>query len=93
MAKSISRRDVLRSLTIGITAGSVLGTILAGVVKGRTMTAWPTIQGDLEKVGATVVDRDVVVDRNLVTSRKPDDIPAFVRESLALLEQRARSAA
>lgn len=59
--------------------------ITAMVVKGRTMTAWPTIQGDLRQVGANVVDRDVVVYGNLVTSRKPDDLPAFIRESLKLL--------
>jgi deglycase len=60
--------------------------ITADVVKGRTLTAWKTIQDDLRKVGANVVDQEVVVDGNLVTSRKPDDIPAFVRESEALLQ-------
>jgi protease I len=59
----------------------------AGVVKGRKLTAWSTIQEDLKQVGANVVDQDVVVDQNLVTSRKPDDIPAFVRESLKVLQQ------
>jgi deglycase len=59
----------------------------AGVVKGRTMTAWTTIQQDLKQVGAKVVDQEVVVDKNLVTSRKPDDIPAFIRESEKLLQQ------
>lgn len=61
--------------------------ITARVVKGRTLTAWPTIQDDLKQVGATVVDKEVVVDGNLVTSRKPDDIPAFTRESMKLLEK------
>lgn len=55
--------------------------------KGRRMTAWKTIQGDLEKAGAEVSDQEVVVDRNLVTSRQPADIPAFVRESLKVAEQ------
>jgi len=50
------------------------------------MTAWKTVQGDLKKAGADVVDREVVVDRNLVTSRMPEDIPAFIRESLKVLE-------
>jgi protease I len=59
--------------------------ITAEVVKGRRMTAWPTIQGDLRKMGADVVDEEVVVDGNLVTSRKPDDLDAFVRESLRLV--------
>jgi protease I len=61
--------------------------ITARVVKGRTMTAWKTIQDDLQQVGAKVVDKEVVVDRNLVTSRQPSDIPAFIRESLKLLEK------
>jgi deglycase len=61
--------------------------ITAHVVKGRKLTAWQTIQDDLAQVGANVVDQDVVVDKNLVTSRKPADIPAFIRESLKLLEK------
>jgi deglycase len=61
--------------------------ITARVFKGRTMTAWMTIQDDLKLVGANVVDRDVVVDKNLVTSRKPADIPAFIRESMKLMEK------
>ena len=61
--------------------------ITADVVKDRRMTAWKTIQGDLKKVGANVVDEEVVVDGNLVTSRQPGDIPAFNRESLKLLQR------
>jgi protease I len=49
----------------------------AGVVSGRTMTSWPTVGTDLRNAGANWVDREVVVDAGLVTSRKPDDIPAF----------------
>jgi deglycase len=49
----------------------------ADVVRGRTLTSWPSIRTDLRNAGATVVDREVVVDMGLVTSRKPDDIPAF----------------
>jgi protease I len=59
--------------------------ITAGMVEGRTLTAWKTVQGDLRHTRANVVDRDVVVDRNLVTSRQPGDLDAFVRESLKLL--------
>ena len=55
--------------------------------KDHKMTAWKTVQGDLEKAGADVVDQEVVVDRNLVTSRQPSDIPAFIRESERLLSQ------
>ena len=61
--------------------------ISADEYKGRRLTAWKTIQGDLTRMGANVVDEEVVVDGNLVTSRQPSDIPAFVRESLTLLER------
>jgi protease I len=49
----------------------------AGVVKGRNLTSWPTLQTDIRNAGGTWVDQEVVVDQGLVTSRKPDDIPAF----------------
>lgn len=49
----------------------------AEVVSGRTITSWPAIRTDVRNAGATWVDQDVVVDNGLVTSRKPDDIPAF----------------
>jgi protease I len=62
--------------------------ITADMVQGRTMTSWKTVQVDLRHAGAKVVDKEVVVDRNLVTSRKPDDLDGFVRESLSLLENR-----
>jgi protease I len=51
--------------------------IEAGVVDGRTLTSWPSLQTDLQNAGASWVDEEVVVDQGLVTSRKPDDIPAF----------------
>ena len=51
--------------------------IEAEVVSGRTITSWPAIKTDVRNAGATWVDQDVVVDNGLVTSRKPDDIPAF----------------
>jgi protease I len=49
----------------------------AGVVKGRKLTSWPTLQTDIRNAGGNWVDQEVVVDQGLVTSRKPDDIPAF----------------
>ena len=52
----------------------------AGVVRGRTLTSWPAIQTDVKNAGGNWVDREVVVDNGLVTSRKPDDIPAFNRK-------------
>lgn len=61
--------------------------LTADEYKDRRMTAWKTVQGDLAKAGAEVADEEVVVDRNLVTSRQPSDIPAFIRESLKVLAQ------
>jgi len=49
----------------------------AGVVKGRRLTSWPSLQTDIRNAGGSWVDDEVVVDGGLVTSRKPDDIPAF----------------
>ena len=49
----------------------------AGVVRGRRLTSWPSLRTDLRNAGADWVDEEVVVDGNLVTSRKPDDLPAF----------------
>lgn len=49
----------------------------ADVVDGRTVTSWPSLRTDLENAGAEVVDQEVVIDGNLITSRKPEDIPAF----------------
>jgi protease I len=57
----------------------------AGVLTGRTVTSWPSLQTDLRNAGATWVDEEVVVDGNLVTSRNPDDIPAFTSRLLGLL--------
>jgi protease I len=54
--------------------------IEAGVVKGRTLTSWPSLATDLWNAGAKRVDQEVVVDQGLVTSRKPDDLPAFNRK-------------
>src|SRR5947209_769388 len=58
--------------------------IEAGAARGRRMTSWPSLHTDLAKAGAQWVDEEVVVDRGLVTSRKPQDIPAFNREAIRL---------
>jgi protease I len=54
--------------------------ISADLVRGRKMTSWPAIQVDMRNAGARWVDEEVVVDNGLVSSRKPDDIPAFNRK-------------
>jgi protease I len=56
--------------------------INAGAARGRTMTSWPSLQADLSNAGANWVDQEVVVDNGIVTSRKPDDIPAFNRKMI-----------
>lgn len=56
--------------------------IEAGGVRGRKVTSWPSLQSDLRNAGAEWVDQEVVTDRGLVTSRKPDDIPAFNRKMI-----------
>ena len=58
--------------------------IEAGAARGRRIASWPSLKTDLENAGAEWVDQETVVDRNLVTSRKPDDIPAFNREMISL---------
>lgn len=54
----------------------------ADVVRGRTITSWPSLRTDIRNAGGDWVDRDVVTDEGLVTSRKPDDIPAFNRKMI-----------
>jgi len=70
--------------------------IEAGATRGRRLTSWPSLKTDLQNAGADWVDREVVVDQGLVTSRKPDDIPAFNREVIALFanaREKSRQAA
>ncbi|MFT3770251.1 MAG: type 1 glutamine amidotransferase domain-containing protein [Minicystis sp.] len=54
----------------------------AGVVRGRRMTSWPSLRADLRNAGAQWEDSEVVTDQGIVTSRKPDDIPAFSRKMI-----------
>ena len=68
-----------------VEAGKPIGAIChgpwtlieTGMVRGKTLTSWPSLKTDLENAGAQWVDEEVVVDQGLVTSRKPDDLPAF----------------
>jgi protease I len=59
----------------------------AGVVAGRTVTSYPSIRTDLKNAGANVVDEEVAVDANLITSRSPEDLPAFCAKLIHQLEQ------
>jgi len=62
---------------VGIICHGPWMLIETGVAKGRTVTSWPSLQTDLRNAGANWVNQEVVVDNGLVTSRKPDDLPAF----------------
>ena len=62
--------------------------VSAGLVDGRTMTSWPTLRDDIVNAGGNWVDKDVVVDGNWVSSRKPDDIPAFNQKLVEMLHQK-----
>jgi protease I len=61
----------------------------AGAVKGRTITSWPSLKTDIRNAGGTWVDEEVVVSNGVVTSRNPDDIPAFNREMIELFAKSA----
>jgi len=62
--------------------------IEADVVEGRELTSYPSIRTDLENAGADWIDQETVLDGNLLTSRRPDDLPAFTREMIKLFAER-----
>jgi len=64
--------------------------IETGKMRGRRLASWPSLQTDIENAGAEWVDQEAVVDGNLVSSRKPDDIPAFNREMIGLFGRAAQ---
>ena len=66
--------------------------IEADLVRGKTVTSWPSVRRDLANAGANVVDREVVVDGNIITSRNPDDIPAFASAVNEALQKAAEPA-
>jgi protease I len=59
----------------------------ADLLRGKTATSWPSIRTDLRNAGANVVDQPAVTDGNIVTSRNPDDVPAFTEAVIRLVEQ------
>lgn len=80
--------DAVRFVREFAQSGKPIGVICHGpwimveadVVRGRKMTSWPSVRTDLRNAGAEVVDEEVVTDKGLVSSRKPDDLPAFCRK-------------
>jgi protease I len=79
-AVQFAKQFVEQGKPVGVICHGPWTLIEAGVVNGRTMTSWPTLKTDLINAGARWVDQEVVVDRGLVSSRKPDDVPAFSRK-------------
>lgn len=65
----------------------------AGAVKGQTFTSWPSLKTDLENAGATWVDEEVVISGQFISSRKPEDIPAFSKALIETLEAEKRKRA
>ena len=76
-AVAFVRSFVEAAKPIGVICHGPWTLVEAGVLKGRTITSWPTLKTDIENAGATWVDEEVHVDEGLVSSRNPDDIPAF----------------
>ncbi|MGB3378201.1 type 1 glutamine amidotransferase domain-containing protein [Allopontixanthobacter sediminis] len=63
--------------------------IEAGLVSGKTVTSWPSVRTDLKNAGGNVVDQEVAEDGNLITSRNPDDIPAFSKAFISKVKEMA----
>jgi protease I len=95
-AVAFARAFAEQDKPIGVICHGPWTLVEAGVVKGRTLTSWPSLKTDIENAGGHWVDEQVHVDNGLVSSRKPDDLPAFcakVVEELAEGRHRQRIAA
>ena len=79
-AVAFVRAFVQSGKPVGVICHGPWVMIEADVVRGRRMTSWPSLRTDLRNAGAEVVDEEVVVDQGLVSSRKPEDLPAFCRK-------------
>jgi len=96
-APDLMRRSaaMIRLVREAFDAGRVVAAIChagwvlcsAGVLRGKTATGFFSIKDDMVNAGARFVDQEVVTDGNLITARKPDDLPAFCRELIAVLEK------
>jgi protease I len=77
-------RDFVQSgKPVGVICHGPWTLVEADVVRGRTLTSWPSVRTDIRNAGGTVLDQEVVTDGNLVSSRRPDDLPAFCRAIVA----------
>ena len=78
-AVSFVREFVESGKPVGVICHGPWTMVEADVVRGRTLTSWPSVQTDIKHAGGTWVDEEVVTDGNVTSSRKPDDLPAFCR--------------
>jgi protease I len=76
-AVAFTREFFEQGKPVGVICHGPWMLVEAGVVRGRKVTSWPSLQTDIRNAGGDWVDQEVVVDHGLVTSRKPDDLPAF----------------
>jgi protease I len=89
-AVAFVREFVVSGKPVGVICHGPWTLVEAGVANGRILTSFPSIRTDLRNAGATVVDEEVVIDGNLISSRSPDDLSAFCR---AVVEQFAKAPA
>lgn len=85
MARTFLRNAAKANKPIAVICHGAWILISADLVKGKRMTSWPSLEDDLRNAGVHWVDEEVVVDGALISSRKPDDLPAFNRELIAAL--------
>jgi protease I len=76
-AVEFTRQFFEQGKPVGVICHGPWMLVEAGVVRGRKVTSWPSLRADIQNAGGNWVDQEVVVDEGLVTSRKPDDLPAF----------------
>ena len=79
-AVDLVRRFFEQGKPVGVICHGPWMLVEAGVVRGRTVTSWPSLRTDIRNAGGNWVDKEVVVEDGLVTSRKPDDLPAFTKK-------------
>ena len=94
-AVSFVRDFVASGKPVGVICHGPWTLVEAGVVRGRTLTSWPSLRTDIRNAGGNAVDEQVITDRNITSSRKPDDLPAFcarIVEEFAAANNRRRQA-
>ena len=86
-AVSIVQQAVRQGLTVAAVCHGPWLLAEADVIRGRDVTSWPSIRTDLRNAGANVHDKEVVTDHGIITSRKPDDLPAFIAKIVEEIEE------